>query len=74
MSNIESVLKEMRVFEPSAEFVKRANVSGMAGYQALCRAAEQDYQGFWGKLARETLQWKRPFTKVLDESNAPFFK
>jgi acetyl-CoA synthetase len=74
MSNIESVLNEMRVFEPSADFVKQANVSGMAGYKALCKAAEQDYPGFWAKLARETLHWKKPFTKSLDESNAPFFK
>ena len=74
MSNIESVLNEMRVFEPSAEFVNQANVSGMPAYQALCKSAEQDYPGFWAKLARETLQWKKPFTKSLDESNAPFFK
>jgi acetyl-CoA synthetase len=74
MSNIETVLNEKRVFEPSAKFIKQANVSGMAGYQSLCKAAEQDYQGFWAKLARETLLWKKPFTKILDESNAPFFK
>jgi acetyl-CoA synthetase len=74
MSNIESVLNEMRVFEPSTEFVNQANVSGMPAYQALCKAAEQDYPGFWANLARETLQWKKPFTKSLDESNAPFFK
>jgi acetyl-CoA synthetase len=74
MSNIESVLNEKRVFPPSAEFIKQANVSGMTGYQALCKAAEQDYTGFWAKLARDTLHWKKPFTKVLDESNAPFFK
>ena len=74
MSNIESILNERRVFEPSAEFVKQANVSGRAGYKALCKAADQDYLGFWAKLARETLQWKTPFTKVLNESNAPFFQ
>jgi acetyl-CoA synthetase len=74
MSNIQSVLHETRVFSPSDEFVKQANVSGMESYQALCKAAEQDYAGFWAKLARETLLWKKPFTKVLDESNAPFFK
>ncbi|RWB52358.1 MAG: acetate--CoA ligase, partial [Mesorhizobium sp.] len=28
---------------------------------------------FWGRLARETLSWNKPFTKVLDESNAPFY-
>jgi acetyl-CoA synthetase len=74
MSNIQSVMHETRVFNPSDEFVKQANVSGMAAYQALCKEAEQDYSGFWGRLARETLQWKKPFTTVLDESNAPFYK
>ncbi|MFY9261091.1 MAG: acetate--CoA ligase [Gallionella sp.] len=73
MSNIESTLNETRVFNPSAEFVQQANVSGMAGYRALCDAAAQDYEGYWATLARETLQWKKPFTKVLDESNAPFY-
>ncbi len=74
MSNIESVLNEIRVFNPSPEFVRQANVSGMAGYEVLRKAAEQDYPGFWAKLARETLLWKKPFTRSLDESNAPFFK
>src|ERR1035437_10898607 len=74
MSNIQSVMHETRVFNPAAEFVAQANLSGMAEYQALCREAEQEYTGFWGRLARETLQWKRPFTRVLDESNAPFYK
>ena len=54
MSNIESVLNETRVFSPADEFVKQANVSGMAGYQALCKAAEQDYT-ILGRFARETL-------------------
>ena len=74
MSTIESVLHENRVFEPSAEFVKQANVSGMSAYKALCDEAEQDYEGFWARLARDTLLWHRPFSKVLDESNPPFFK
>jgi len=74
MSNIESVLNETRVFEPSANFVKQANVSGMSGYRALCDAAAKDYEGFWGKLARETLLWKKPFSTTLDQGNAPFFK
>ena len=74
MPNIESTLNETRVFNPAAEFVKQANVSGMAAYQAMCKAAEQDYPEYWAKLAREYVQWKKPFTEVLDESNAPFFK
>ena len=73
-ATIESVLREDRVFAPSPEFVKQANVSGMAAYKALCDEAERDFEGFWGRLAREHVLWSKPFTKILDESNAPFFK
>jgi acetyl-CoA synthetase len=74
MSTIESVLHESRVFEPSAEFVKQANISGMAAYQALTAEAEKDHAGFWARQARENLNWHKPFTKSLNDSNAPFFK
>ena len=74
MSDIQSILHETRVFNPSNEFVRQANVSGMESYRVLCKEAEQDYAGYWARLARETLLWKKPFTRVLDESNAPFFK
>ena len=73
-ANIESVMRETRVFPPSGAFVRQANVSGMAAYQALADAARQDYEGYWAKLAREHIVWRKPFTKVLDESDAPFFK
>ena len=72
--SIESVLQESRVFAPSAEFVKSANISGMSAYNALCQEASDDYQGFWAKLARELLVWNKPFTKTLNEDNAPFYK
>ena len=71
---IESVLSETRVFTPASDFVKQANISGMDAYRALCAEAEKDYTGFWARLAREHLLWRQPFTRVLDESNAPFFK
>ncbi|WP_310643362.1 acetate--CoA ligase [Limnohabitans sp.] len=67
-------MSDITIHLPSAEFVKQANVSGMAAYEALCKKAETDYEGFWADQARELLSWKTPFTKVLDESNAPFFK
>ena len=73
-STIESVLSETRVFPPSAEFVRTANVSGMPAYRALCAEAERDFEGFWARLARQYLIWQKPFTKVLDESNPPFFR
>jgi len=73
-ATIESVLQEDRLFPPSPEFVKQANVSGMAAYQALCDEANRDFEGFWGRLGKEHVLWSKPFTRVLDESNAPFFK
>jgi acetyl-CoA synthetase len=74
MSAIESVLVENRVFPPSEATVKAARISGMPAYEALCKEAEQDFEGFWARLARENLQWTRPFTKTLDESKAPFYQ
>lgn len=73
-SAIESVLVENRVFPPSEAIQKAARVSGMAGYEALCAEAEKDYEGYWARLARENVVWSKPFTQVLDESNAPFYR
>src|SRR6185436_13105513 len=74
MSTIESVSHETRSFPPPEAFVKQANISGMAAYQAMCKEAERDLEGFWAKHARAELKWTKPFTKTLDESKAPFFK
>ena len=63
-----------KFYYPSEEVVKNAAVSGMEAYKALCAEAEQDYEGFWGKRAKELIDWQTPFTQVLDESEAPFFK
>jgi len=74
MSAIESVMQEHRVFNPPESFVRQATISGMDAYRALCDEAERDYEGFWASRARDLLHWNKPFTKVLDESNAPFYK
>ena len=74
MSMNETVMHESRVFAPSTAMIAQANVSGMAAYDALCREAADDYAGFWARLARETLDWHRPFTRTLDETEAPFYK
>ena len=72
--SIESVLQENRVFPPSAAAAKGAAIPSMDAYRKLCAEAEKDFEGFWGRLATENLLWHKPFTKVLDESKAPFFK
>ncbi len=65
---------EVRVYEPSAELVRNAAVSGMDAYKALCAEAERDYEGYWARLAREHVTWQTPFTRTLNEDNRPFFK
>jgi acetyl-CoA synthetase len=62
------------LYPPPANAVAGAHVSGMAAYDKLCAEAQTDYEGFWARQAREMVTWKKPFTKVLDESGAPFFK
>jgi acetyl-CoA synthetase len=73
MSTIESVSNEKRIFEPPREFAAQANVN-KADFDALNASAAADFPGFWAKLARDTIAWHKPFTKSLDESNAPFYK
>ncbi|MGJ7543758.1 acetate--CoA ligase [Variovorax sp. LT1R16] len=73
-SNIESVLVENRVFPPDARAQQGARISGMAAYDALCTEAAQNPDAFWSRLARENLDWTKPFTRTLDESNAPFYQ
>ncbi|PIM52364.1 acetate--CoA ligase [Roseateles chitinivorans] len=63
-----------KIYNPPAAAVQGAHVSGMAAYEALCKEAETDYAGYWARQARELLSWKQPFTQVLNESDAPFFK
>jgi acetyl-CoA synthetase len=73
-STIESVLQENRIFPPAEAFSRQAAIPSMEAYRKLCDEAERDFTGFWGRLAREHLLWKQPFTRVLDDSQAPFFK
>jgi acetyl-CoA synthetase len=65
---------EYKLYPPPANAVTGAHVSGQAAYDALVKEAETDYTGYWARLARELITWKKPFTQVLDDSNAPFFK
>ena len=73
-STIETVLQEKRVFPPSPAIVKQANISGMDAYRKMVAEFERDFEGSWARLARETLAWTKPFSQVLDQSKAPFFR
>jgi acetyl-CoA synthetase len=72
MKTLESVLTEKRTFTPPAEFVRHARTNA-AGEAALRKAAADDFEGFWAEQAR-ALRWRKPFTRVLDESQHPFVR
>lgn len=74
MAAIQSVSNETRVFDPQPAFQSIANIGSMEQYRALCAEAEQDYSGFWGRLANENVVFTKPYDVVLDESNPPFYK
>ena len=71
--NIESIMIEQRSFPPAESFVNSAQLQS-AEAAALYAEAEQDYVGFWANRAREELTWDKPFSKTLDESNAPNYE
>ncbi|HEY6453517.1 MAG TPA: acetate--CoA ligase, partial [Steroidobacteraceae bacterium] len=71
--DIQSVLRETRSFPPPAQFAARAHIKPH-DLAALRRRAEADHVGFWGELAREHLQWHRPFSRTLDDSEAPNYR
>ena len=67
-------MSSSHLYPPPEAIAKNAYISGIEAYNKLCAEAEADYEGFWARQARDLLSWKTPFTKVLDESGAPFFK
>jgi len=72
--SIESINTEDRIFNPSEKIVKNANIAGMDSYKELVNNFKNDYQGTWSKLAKELLIWDKPFTKILNDENPPFYK
>jgi acetyl-CoA synthetase len=65
---------ELKIYAPSEAAVRSATISGMPAYEALVKEATADHAGFWARQARELLSWKKPFTRSLDDSEAPFFR
>ncbi|MEY4767322.1 MAG: acetate--CoA ligase [Pseudomonadota bacterium] len=68
------VAKTAALYPVPAEFAKTAAVGSRAAYDELCKQAEADHAGYWAAHARNLLNWRTPFTKTLDDSNAPFYK
>ncbi len=70
--NTEALLDEERIFRPLPEMVNEANLK-VNEYNEAVRQASEDLEGYWEKAAEE-LEWFKKWNKVLDRSDAPFFK
>ena len=61
MAELDDLLREDRVFPPSATFSAQANISDPGVYER----AEKDPETFWATFAAE-LEWFTPWTRVLE--------
>jgi acetyl-CoA synthetase len=58
------------VYYPAPEIARQANVPDPELYY---KEASENLEAFWARRASE-LEWYQPWTQVLDDSNAPFYK
>ncbi|HEX7949882.1 MAG TPA: acetate--CoA ligase [Candidatus Limnocylindrales bacterium] len=58
---IENLLAESRTYPPDPAFAAQANATA-----DLYEEAERDFEGFWANLARERLDWSKPFDTTLE--------
>ncbi len=66
---LESML-EIEKFPPPDDFRKHALIQDESIYEE----AAKDLEGFWAKQADELVDWMEKPTRILDESDAPFYK
>ena len=70
--DLDSILRENRVFPPPAEFSSKAHIKSLEEYEALYKQSIEDPETFWAGVAKE-LHWFKPWDKVLDW-NLPWAK
>ncbi len=70
--DLDSTLRELRVFPPTPEFSAKAHIQSLEQYEALYKQSIDDPEGFWARAAAE-LHWFKPWDKVL-EWNLPWAK
>jgi len=63
--NIESHLKETRVFKPARAFAKNARIGSLEQYRRMYRESIRTPEKFWAREARELI-WQQSWKKVLD--------
>ncbi len=66
--------KGQNLFKPDKEFSRNARIKNICEYYDLCNEAEENFEEFWKNKALEKITWFSPFSRVLNEDNAPFYK
>ena len=61
--NIDSVLIEKRIFNPSREFSQKAYIKSFEQYKRVYKESITSPEKFWGKVAGE-LHWFKPWSKI----------
>src|SRR5579863_10499861 len=70
--DLDSTLREFRVFPPPPEFSAKAHIKSLEEYEALYKKSIEDPESFWASAASD-LHWFKSWDKVL-EWNLPWAK
>src|SRR6266568_2219550 len=63
--DLDSTLRELRVFPPPEEFSRNAHIKSLEEYEAMYKQSIDDPEAFWANVAKD-LHWFKPWDKVLD--------
>ncbi len=66
----EVLMSSAKIYKPSKKILKQAVVKD---YEAVLKKAAGNPEKFWEEAARD-LEWFKPWNKVFDDSQKPFFK
>jgi len=70
--DLDSTLRELRVFPPPQEFSRKAHIKSLEEYEAMYKKSIEDPEAFWAGIAKD-LHWFKTWDKVL-EWNLPSAK
>lgn len=64
-TNLDSSLRENRLFQPPPEFAQKAFIKSLSEYEQMYRRSVEQPEVFWADAAKE-LDWFAPWTKVIE--------
>ncbi|MHC1631079.1 MAG: acetate--CoA ligase [Methanotrichaceae archaeon] len=73
-------MEETRIFEPPEDLAENCNAAqwmkkkGFKTEAEMRKWTQDNYVEFWDEMAKTYADWYEPYTKVLDDSGAPYYK